>query len=263
MTSGGLRWSARDLTRAVARLVLLILTAHAVAYFLHEFAHSFVAWFLDAKSHPLALDYGGLTPANVLMQVDIDENVDYDPLFASGRSAAIATIAAAGIVLGNAVPFFLLTGWLGRMRSGANTAVGLFVLFLALMCAGNVLSYIPMRVITTHGDMATVARALNMPSGLLLIVGIPLTLLTLVVFFRWTLAYGRRFLERLPALDAALLLSAIPAIYFGFFGSGSVITGRYGDACQLMGMASLLVGLPLSAALIGSSPRDGASTAQY
>lgn len=256
MANGGPRTSARDVARAVSRLVILILTAHAVAYFLHEFAHAFVAWFLDAKSNPLDLNYGGLSPANVLMQVDVDENVDYAPLFASGRSWAIASIAAAGIVVGNALPLFLLTAWMGRMRAEANTHLGLFALFLALMSAGNVFSYIPMRVLTTHGDMATVAHAFNMPDWVLLLLGIPLAVLTLVVFFGRALTYARRFLDRLPALDSVVLVSAIPAVYFGFFGSGAVIGGRYGDTSELMGLASLLVGLPLSAALIGGRHRQ-------
>ena len=62
----------------------------------HEYAHSFTAWLLHFKANPLALDYGHLNLNNLLFQDDIDENVDYAPIFAAKRGSSVALIAVPG-----------------------------------------------------------------------------------------------------------------------------------------------------------------------
>lgn len=48
--------------------------AHALAYLVHEYSHSFMAWSFGYKATPFALDYGSLSLNNVLTLGDIDEN---------------------------------------------------------------------------------------------------------------------------------------------------------------------------------------------
>ena len=62
----------------------------------HEYAHSFTAWLLHFKANPLALDYGHVNLNNLLFQDDIDENVDYAPIFAAERGSSVALIAVPG-----------------------------------------------------------------------------------------------------------------------------------------------------------------------
>jgi len=62
----------------------------------YEYAHSFMAYVLHAKVNPFALDYGDLNLEGLLSLSDIDENVDYSPLFAWGRNHAAGLIAVGG-----------------------------------------------------------------------------------------------------------------------------------------------------------------------
>lgn len=85
--------------------ILQLWLAHAIGYLAHEYAHSFIAWFCHAKADPLALDYGGLNLENLLFLNDIDENVDYAPLFAEGRNHVAALIAVSGVLIGNGLSY--------------------------------------------------------------------------------------------------------------------------------------------------------------
>ena len=93
---------------AVLAFSFLFWLAHALGYLVHEYAHSFVAWLLRYKANPLALNYGHLSLDNVLTLGDIDENVDYDPIFAAGRGPLASLIAVAGVLFGNGI-FYLLS----------------------------------------------------------------------------------------------------------------------------------------------------------
>ena len=75
-TNDGRYWSLGTLTATCAYWLLAIFQvwlAHAVGYLVHEYAHSLIAWVCHTKANPLALDYGGLNPENLLFLNDIDE----------------------------------------------------------------------------------------------------------------------------------------------------------------------------------------------
>jgi hypothetical protein len=117
---------------------------------------------LGWKNNPLALNWGSSSPMNLLMQVDIDENVNYEPIFSQGHPYQAGIISLAGMGLGNAV-ISLNTGlWLFSFaRKRGLTALGLFAYWLTVMSLGNLISYVPMRVFTWHADMRTVAIGLG------------------------------------------------------------------------------------------------------
>ncbi|WP_086644579.1 hypothetical protein [Acetobacter sp. DsW_063] len=131
----------------------IVIVAHAVAYMTHEFSHTFSAWALGYMQNPFALDYGTVTPANVVLLSNVDDNVQYDPIFSSGHRWAAAAIALAGPYVGNALIYICLYAAVSRLRRG-NGATRTFIFWLMLMCAGNVWSYVPVRAITTHADIA-------------------------------------------------------------------------------------------------------------
>src|ERR1051326_7906740 len=79
-----------DLHFAILTVGALFLT-HAIAFFLHEYSHAVMAWVLGFKSNPLDLDYGALELSNILLQQDIDEKVDYKPIFDAGHGHAAAS----------------------------------------------------------------------------------------------------------------------------------------------------------------------------
>ncbi len=97
-----------DLRFAVLTVGSLLLT-HALAFFLHEYSHAVTAWLLGFKSNPLDLNYGHLELSNILLQQEIDENVDYKPIFDGGHGYAAAAIALAGAAMGNGVLYVVLT----------------------------------------------------------------------------------------------------------------------------------------------------------
>jgi hypothetical protein len=119
---GAAGWKpARNWAVFALNTLTLLWVLHAVAFFSHEYAHSFSAWLLGWKADPLALNYGHLTPGNILLQLDIDENVEYDPIFAAGHGYAAGFIAAAGMVIGNGLltyPISLL-GYRSAARRGS------------------------------------------------------------------------------------------------------------------------------------------------
>jgi hypothetical protein len=236
----------RDLIRFIAWTAITVLFAHAVAYLAHEYCHSFTAWLLGFKQNPLALNYGEASVANILFQQDIDENVNYDPIFAGHHGLSAALIALAGPGVGNGVLYFVCL-WLFRMAITAdNKKTALFVFWLALMCAGNVWSYAPTRVITTHADMALTAQGLGISVWLLLpLVTVPALYVTYSFFCRF-FVFARQALFK-DSADRLVLVSALVSyFYFGFFGGGA-ISGHYGAVPALLSAFSLLVLLPLSA----------------
>jgi hypothetical protein len=142
--------------------VLLWWFAHALGYLIHEYAHSFTAWAVGYKANPLVLNYGHLTPQNVAFLLGIDENVDYDPIFAVGKGYLASLIAVAGVLFGNGVFYYIgARGLYSFAKQRHRQALGLFAFLFCLMNVGNFWCYVPVRTFTTHGDMATVEKGLH------------------------------------------------------------------------------------------------------
>jgi hypothetical protein len=155
-------------------LIFQLWLAHALAYFAHEYAHSLVAWVLGYKGNPLALNYGHLSWDNVVLLSDTDENVNYDPIFAAGRGGVSALIAVSGVLFGNGI-FYLVSRRLYFVaKEHEKRLVTLFMFLLCMMNLGNFMSYVPNRTFTTHADMVTVERGLNVsPWFIAIVLGIP------------------------------------------------------------------------------------------
>jgi hypothetical protein len=232
-----------DVRFAVLTAVALLAT-HALAFFLHEYAHAVTAWLLAFKADPLGLHYGRLDVANVLLQQEIDENVDYGPIFASGHGLAAAAIALAGPWVGNGLLYLVCALVLTRKMARMRPAVVLVLFWLAVMAAGNLWSYAPVRTIAAHGDMAPAARGLGLSAwGLFPFVVLP----TLLV--GWDL-FGR-LLPRVRAracggdiARGAFVAALACFVYFGFFGMPA-IGGGYGDVSAMFSILSVLVLVPV------------------
>ena len=125
---------------------LLLWSAHAAGYLVHEYAHSFTAWALGYKANPLALNYGHLSVENVALLLDIDENVDYDPIFAAGKGYLASLIAVAGVLFGNGLCYLASRKLYSFAKDQARDRLALFSFLLCLMCVGNFLSYVPVRL---------------------------------------------------------------------------------------------------------------------
>ncbi|MBO1361826.1 hypothetical protein J2D73_18750 [Acetobacter sacchari] len=225
-----------------------VVVAHAVAYMAHEFSHTFSAWALGYMQNPLALDYGTITPANVVLLSSVDDNVKYDPIFSNGHGWAAAAIALAGPYVGNAFTYVCLCATVGRLRAD-NRATRTFIFWLMLMCVGNVWSYVPIRAITTHADIAIAARGLHVSVMTLL----PFLLVPSVALM------GHFFMRACPAeipviasfvATRVTLMVAVTCAWFFIFFGGVAISGHYGYTAQAFSIISTVVLMPLSVALL-------------
>ncbi|WP_051329466.1 hypothetical protein [Geminicoccus roseus] len=224
---------------------LALLATHAVAFFLHEYSHAVAAWLLGFKSDPLALDYGHLNLANLLLQQEISENVDYDRMFATGHGFEAAVVALAGPGLGNGL-LYLTCALTLRRQSSSMPPLGLLLLFwLAVMASGNLWSYAPVRTIATHGDMGIAAQGLGIsPWALFPFVVLPSLLAAWDLFSRVLPLVLDRACGADPRQRAFMTATAC-FIFFGFFGCPS-IGGDYGVVSAVISIASMFMLFPLA-----------------
>ena len=221
--------------------------AHALAYLVHEYTHSIVAWALRYKANPLALDYGHLSLKNVVYLEDIDENVEYDPIFAAGHGSLAALIAIAGVLFGNGFLYLLSRHLYTTAKTHGKRLLAFFMFLLCMMNVGNFISYVPIRTFTTHADMATVERGLNIsPWWIALVLGIPFCV-AVWHFFARILPDAMRFFfpDTKPGQMFLVILSAY--VIFKFFGSSGF--DHYGEISHWIAACSMYVLLPLSVLL--------------
>lgn len=215
---------------------------HALAYLAHEYAHSLTAFTLGFKSNPLALNYGHLTLSNLLLLGEIDENVDYTPIFATGHGHLAALIAIAGVLFGNGLTYLLARRLLARAHTRHEPSLTLFAFLLCLMSVGNFLSYVPLRTFTTHADIATVEQGLGIsPWPVALGLGIPFAIAILHTLAR-LLPQTRRVLFPAQPVSQALFVVLSAFVVFGFFGSAGL--HRYGSASHVLSLVCLDCLLP-------------------
>ena len=211
--------------------------AHALGYLLHEYAHSFTAWALGYKANPLALNYGHLTPQNVAFLLGIDENVDYDPIFAAGKGYLASLIAVAGVLFGNGVFYFAARRLYSFSAQRQRQVLGLFAFLFCLMNVGNFLCYVPVRTFTTHGDMATLEKGLHAsPWWIAAVLGIPFAI-AIWHFFSTLLPDVCGFLfpgKRIQRV-ALLALSSFTVFVFPFGAAG---LHGYGEASRWISIFS-------------------------
>lgn len=229
----------------LAATVCMILATHAVAFFLHEFSHSFTASALGWKSNPLDLTYGSPSPANLLLQVDIDENVDYDPIFAAGQTTAAGVIAVAGVVLGNGIlslALGLVTFFAAQRKSRVLWAYAGY--WLTVMSIGNLLCYVPIRVFSSHADMHTATLGFHCsPATLLVILGLPF----LVAAYYFLTIFAPAALRGMFPNSAARRITIIVLtafVLFGFFGSPGL--SNHGEISRTLSLTFIFALVPLA-----------------
>jgi hypothetical protein len=229
----------------VLMTVVLWLLAHSVALFCHEFSHSFVASAFGWKHNPIALNWGSPSLMNLLCQVDIDENVNYQPIFLNGHPHQAAVIALAGMGLGNAIISLSIgLGVFAVTRKRSQTVLGCFAYWLTLMSIGNLVSYVPLRVFTSHADMHTVAIGFGWtPRQLLAFLGIPILAGVLWFFFRFQPRALVSLFPDSPARRSTLIILS-SVTFFGWFAMAGM--SGYGDLSRKLSIAFIVGLMPLS-----------------
>jgi hypothetical protein len=217
--------------------------AHAVGFMIHEYAHSFTAWLLHCKANPVALDYGGLNLDNLLFQDDIDENVDYVPIFAAGRGAAASLIAVAGVLIGNGLTYVVSRVFYVRAKQKTMRAWAMFFYWLGVMSVGNFLAYVPVRTFTTHADMATAAKGLNVsPWVIAFVLGVPFAV-AIWHFLARILPDAEAFLFGEEPLLQGVLVLLTSYLVFVFFGGAGI--RNYGMVSYWLSVTSKYVFFPV------------------
>jgi len=238
---------------ALAALTLVELwAAHALAFFAHEYAHSFTAWILGWKSNPFALNYAHPTLTVILVQLGIDQNVDETAMFARGFGVQAALVSAAGMLLGNALFSYSLSRWgyaAARRRSARGWAM--FWYWLSVASIGNLIDYVPIRIFTDgtdlYQDMFAVERGLAWsPWTLLAVFGVPTACALGYFFFRIEPATLRWLFPHSSARRVTVaVLTAF--VLFDFYGAAGWSDG--GPVSHRMSVLSVCVAAPLAALL--------------
>jgi hypothetical protein len=239
-----------NLAFAVITFVVVLLT-HAIAYLSHEYVHTVTAWCLGWMPKPFDVDYGPITVSNVIFLGDVSDNVNYVPIFATGHGDQAAVIALAGAFLGNGLLYFVIYLLSRSFWVRSKRYLLMFLYWLAVMCAGNVWSYVPMRSITTHADMAIAARGLGISTWTLL----PFVLVpSLFVLWHFMTRMFATTCDRITSgsmVNLAVLIAFTGFWYFSFFG-GDGIDGSYGFVSQILSIVSRYFLFPLCVAYLAS-----------
>ncbi|MGI4865918.1 MAG: hypothetical protein ACRYFZ_18480 [Janthinobacterium lividum] len=198
---------------------------------------------------PFAINYGSPTLANYLFLGEVDDNVPYARIFAAGQGGAAAAIALAGVGIGNCLLYAIVYGVAGSKWVRTNTYASLGAYCMLLMCAGNVWSYVPIRALTTHADIALVAQGTSLAP--LVLFALLLLPAGFVIYHFLAKACARTWPALVQHSGARLAFLAGLTGYwlFGLFGSVA-LSGSYGLVSQIGSIISVYLLFPLSLPLI-------------
>ncbi len=227
-------------------MVLQLWLTHAIAFFLHEYAHATTAWLMSWKGNPLALHYGHLNISNLLTMSDIDENVNYAPIFASGHDRQAGIIAAAGAAIGNGLVSYPISRWgYTTARRDGSRLWAMFSYWLCVMSLGNFIDYVPVRTFSNREDMHTTAVGFHCsPWWILLVLGVPFSV-AIIHFFLNLQPRALRWLAPGSPARQGILSFFTAAALFSFFGLAGL--SNSGVAAHRMSIVSVTVLFPLAA----------------
>ncbi len=244
MIVGKKHWKPAQSWVAFALLIVTQLWAtHLIGFFAHEYAHAILAWLLGWKSNPFALHYGHLTAANLLMQGEIDENVNYAPISSAGHGWQAGMIAAAGAAIGNGLVTYPLSLWgyaMARRRDSRTWAM--FSYWLCVMSIGNFVDYVPVRTFSFREDMHTVVRGFDCsPWWVLFVLGVPFGIAVVRFFARFAPDALRWLLPESPTRRGVLVCLTAFAV-FCFFGAAGL--SNSGAVSHWISVASIYLLFP-------------------
>ena len=254
MTTSGPNRVARIAMHAgfVVTSLICILLAHYAAVLPHEYAHSFMAFALGYKSDPLVIHFGGTSIGNLVLLININEQVDYAPMFArgDGRAAALTGFAGPGLANGSLylLSLFLLR-WPGVQR---NVLLYMLVFWFNFMNVANFYDYVPIRTFASGGDIGHITQGLGLsPWTALVVLGIP-TAIAMWFLFTRTLprALGRMAPE--SSFRQRFIVNLSVVIMFGYFGLAGFM--GYGEPSHTLSAISLCL-IPIMLILCWPSRR--------
>ncbi len=213
---------------------LLFLITHAIAYLVHEYAHSFTAWAFGFKANPFDLHYGNPTWANILFLQEVSEKVDYAN-FSSQHPWKAAFISFAGFGIGNSL-LFLICCYLLITKVLNRPLYIYFFLWLAVMNLGNFLAYIPSRTFANRDDVYQIVSFLQIsPWVVMILLGYPI-IYAVNYFYRRVLPKTYACLGA-PKLFQATTLILVTFTLFILYGTVGIRS--YGAYSSLLSQLSI------------------------
>lgn len=206
---------------------------HALAFFIHEYSHSFSAWIFGFKDNPLILHFGDTSWGNILFFIKMDENVDFNS-FSAIHPWIASFIAFAGI-LGNVILFLISVKALLSKNFHSRFYYYFFIWF-AVMNLGNFNDYIPGRTFATHGDIGEITTFLNIsPWWIMVLFGYPICY-AFWFFYSKILSQTYKKLA-FNSIQKIILLVMITFTLFALF--GAVGYSDYGPESHLIALLSI------------------------
>lgn len=232
----------------LATIALLWLT-HAIAFFAHEYSHSFVAWGLGWKSNPWVIDFGHPDLPNFFQMIEIDEKVDYASIFARGDGLAAAIIAASGVVLGNGVLFIISSALFAASVRLGRRWLSLLWYWLCVVCVGNFLSYVPMRTFANIYDMGHIQQGLHVsPWVIIVVLGAPFAIGLWYLFARVVPNCVNSVLR--GRFERTFVVVLTTFVIFVFYASAG-LEPKFDVLCKILAIVSMTVLFPVFAAVLG------------
>ena len=215
---------------------IFIIIAHDFAIFAHEYAHSFMAWALGDKLHPLAITFGGTSWINLLLFIHIDENVDYNAIISHGHLTHMAIIALAGPVFANGSLYIVTLLLLSTKTLQRMTLWFYFIFWINLMKLGNLYDYIPIRTFSPNDDMAHVVMGFQISAWKIYVFAGYVVAILIWYFYTHTLIQTYRVINLKSTTSRATLMIICTAILFGYFGMAGFI--GHGDISHFLSATS-------------------------
>lgn len=207
---------------------------HALAFFIHEYCHSFSAWLFGFKEHPLMLNFGDTSWLNILFFIKMDENVDFN-LFSTAHPWIASFVAFAGMAVGNVFLFLISIKALFSKKQHSQFYYYFFI-WLAVMNLGNFNDYIPGRTFATHGDIAEITTFLNIsPWWIMILFGYPICY-CFWFFYSKVLPHTYKKLA-FNAAQQIILLVLVTWTLFALF--GAIGYSGYGPDSHLIALLSM------------------------
>ncbi len=217
--------------------LLCILLAHYAAVLPHEYAHSFMAFALGYKSDPLVIHFGGTSLGNLISLINIDEQVDYAPMFARGDGLAVAVVGFAGPGLANGTLYLLSLFLLRRPGVRRNALLYRLVFWFNFMNVANFYCYVPIRTFASHGDIGHITQGLGIsPWAALVVLGIP-TAIAMWFLFTRTLPRALGRLAPDSPFQQGVIVALGVVIMFGYFGLAGFV--GYGEPSHTLSAVSV------------------------
>lgn len=230
-----------DIDHKTSKAWLLILftpiffyITHALAFFIHEYSHSFSAWIFGFKAHPLILNFGDTSWGNILFFMKMDENVDFNA-FSAAHPWIASFVAFAGMAVGNVILFLIAVKALLTKKPHSQLYYYFFI-WLAVMNLGNFNDYIPGRTFATHGDIGEILGFLNIsPWVMMILFGYPICY-CFWFFYSKLLPYTYKKLA-FNSVQQIILLVMITLNLFALF--GAVGYSDYGSESHFVALLSM------------------------